>query len=424
MKWTKRILLSLLSLLALLILAVALVLQGQALVPTAAAVKDSDVRRAKEFLKLNDPRGVEGGPQRLVTISEADLNLLLGQAALYSKSGGAQVRLHAGQAHLQVSLTLPLPQFLPLTQRSAWLNIDAQLHETPRLPEFDQVRIGRLPVPAWAANALLRYMLHHVPPQQDVQLAKDLIRQIGFGEQYAQLHYQWQADSMERVMARVWPAPEQQRAKAYHQQLVKLTAAYPANSAVSLARLLPPLFDLARQRSQGDVALMAAENRAAILTLALHAVGKNWALLLPVARTWPPATPLVVTLAGRDDFPQHFLISAALAIEGGGPLSDAIGVYKEVADSRGGSGFSFNDIAADRAGTRLGLLAANNPAKLQQAMGAGLQERDFMPEVADLPEFLSEAEFARRYGSVDSAAYKAQMSDIEARLDQLKLWQP
>ena len=34
---------------------------------------------------------------------------------------------------------------------------------------------------------------------------------------------------------------------------------------------------------------------------------------------------------------------------------DAIGVYKEVRDSRGGSGFSFNDMAANRAGTRFGL---------------------------------------------------------------------
>ena len=62
-------------------------------------------------------------------------------------------------------------------------------------------------------------------------------------------------------------------------------------------------------------------------------------------------------LQARPAGPRHLLISAARAAEGGGPLSDAIGVYKEVSDSRGGSGFSFNDLAADRAGTRLGLRA-------------------------------------------------------------------
>jgi hypothetical protein len=52
-------------------------------------------------------------------------------------------------------------------------------------------------------------------------------------------------------------------------------------------------------------------------------------------------------LRGRLDFPQHLLISAALAAEGGGPLADAIGLYKEVADARHGSGFSFNDIVIE-----------------------------------------------------------------------------
>ncbi|WP_156422086.1 hypothetical protein [Paucibacter sp. KCTC 42545] len=411
----KRILLgSALGLLLATVLALALALQGQALLPPAAEVQSGDVARAKDFLKRNDPRRVEGNPQRLVTISEADLNLLLGQAALYSHAGAAQLRLHPGLADLRLSLLVP--------KLGLWLNVQARLRETGRLPEFEHVKVGRLPLPAWLANWVLRAALLRLPPEQDVQFAKDLIRHIGFGEQYAQVKYQWQADSMARVMALVWPAPEQQRALAYHQALAQVAAAYPVYAHVSLARLLPPLFDLARQRAKGDVTLMAAENRAAILTLALHASGKSWAILMPAARAWEPVRPLVVTLAGRDDFPQHFLISAVLAIEGGGPLSDAIGVYKEVADSRGGSGFSFNDIAADRAGTRFGLLAKTSPAKLQVAMSTGLQERDFMPDVADLPEFLSAAQFAQRYGTVESEGYKAQMAEIEARLDGLKLW--
>jgi len=55
-------------------------------------------------------------------------------------------------------------------------------------------------------------------------------------------------------------------------------------------------------------------------------------------------------------------------------------------------------------------------------MSTGLQERDFMPDVADLPEFLGAAQFAQRYGTVESEGYKAQMTEIEARLDGLKLW--
>ena len=41
-------------------------------------------------------------------------------------------------------------------------------------------------------------------------------------------------------------------------------------------------------------------------------------------------------------------------VESTGALAQAIGLAKEVADARAGSGFSFNDMAANLAGTRFG----------------------------------------------------------------------
>jgi hypothetical protein len=71
-----------------------------------------------------------------------------------------------------------------------------------------------------------------------------------------------------------------------------------------------------------------------------------------------------VLLGGRVDFPQHFLVSAALVLEGSGTLSQAIGLYKEMLDSRGGSGFSFTDMAANLAGTRFGEALQRDPVGL------------------------------------------------------------
>jgi hypothetical protein len=102
------------------------------------------------------------------------------------------------------------------------------------------------------------------------------------------------------------------------------------------------------------------ENRAAIVVLTFYANGKGLAAIVPAARAWPRPAAHTMTLYGRDDFSKHFLVSAALAANAGGPLADAVGLYKEVDDARVGSGFSFNDIAADRAGTRFGEFAAGN----------------------------------------------------------------
>ncbi|MCW5623993.1 MAG: hypothetical protein KIT73_04650 [Burkholderiales bacterium] len=94
-------------------------------------------------------------------------------------------------------------------------------------------------------------------------------------------------------------------------------------------------------------------------------------------------------------------------------------------DSRGGSGFSFNDLAADRAGTRLGERASIDTAsarKLQQTLTAGLLETDIMPATADLPEFMQAAEFKRRYGGVGAPEYERMRADIERRIAALPLY--
>jgi hypothetical protein len=180
---------------------------------------------------------------------------------------------------------------------------------------------------------------------------------------------------------------------------------------------MPPLFQTVLERSAGND--VSVENRAAILVLAFYVKGTGLAAIAPTAAQWPKPARRTVTLAGRDDFPKHFLISAAIAAEAGSPLADAVGLYKEVDDSRGGSGFSFNDIGADRAGTRFGEIASQSPErarKLAQALASGVQEDDFMPDVADLPEFLPEAEFKRRYGGIGGPGYKNVMATIEARV--------
>ncbi|MCV2361582.1 hypothetical protein LNV08_21675 [Paucibacter sp. TC2R-5] len=414
----RRILLGLgLGLLLLIGLALALSLQRTPLVALAAELQPADVKQAKDVLRRNDPRQLETGAQRLLSLREQELNLMLGQAAKVYGHAAAQMQLHPGRAHFQASW--------PVAKLGLWLNLDAELQDGKALPEFTRFRIGRLPLPAGLANWGMKRAMQRLPALLDLPLSDvllgDMVERVGFAEELLQIKYRWNKDSMARVMSSLWPAAEQQRALAYQAHLAAWVQTLPAGQPVSLASLMPPMFVLAQQRSAGLSAQAAAENRAAILTLALYATGESWARVMPAAQAWPRPLPLQVTLNGRDDFAMHFLVSAALAVEGGGPLADAIGVYKELSDSRGGSGFSFNDIAADRAGTRFGLLSEQSPEKLQSLLSGGLPESAFMPVVSDLPEFLSEGEFLQRYGGVDGRAYKQMIKEIEARLNALAL---
>ena len=182
-----------------------------------------------------------------------------------------------------------------------------------------------------------------------------------------------------------------------------------------------PLFALAAQRGAADGNALA-ENRAALRVLTFYANDRPLGLLLPDAYDWPRPRPMSVTLRQREDLALHFLISAVISAEAGSPLADTVGLWKELSDARqGGSGFSFDDLAADRAGTRLGERAVRDPAALQARLAAGLTDADLLPPIGDLPTQLSEKQFARRFGAVGSAAYNRVLADIEARIDALPL---
>ncbi len=112
-------------------------------------------------------------------------------------------------------------------------------------------------------------------------------------------------------------------------------------------------------------------------------------------------------------------------MEGGNLVSNAIGLMKEVDDSRGGSGFSFTDLGADKAGTRFGyqVTTPTSASHLQQRLANSVREQDLMPEVSDLPEGLSEPEFVQRFGGVDSPRYNQLVAKIDRRVAGLSLYQ-
>lgn len=395
----------------------------------STAVSVADIDRARQLLSHNDPRRALPGITRAVLLSQRDLELLIQQASRRLGDARGRVRLQPGLAVVEASLALPA------TPWGGWLNLRAVLGETDALPRVQQLRIGRLPLPGWLAEAALPRLLEALDLRAQGELAQRLVSRVSFRAQALVLAYAWPDNAEQALTTSLLPTDLQGRLRRHADQLATLggTLAAGKSTTVSVVQVLQPVFALAARHSP-DAASALQENRAALVALAFLAAGQPLTPLLGGAA--PAAAPASLAadragaraqrlpelrLQGRPDFPQHLLISAALAAEGGGPLADAIGLYKEVADARHGSGFSFNDIAADRAGARLGLLARRDPLAFQARLARGLAEADLMPDVSDLPEYLSVREFQRRYGGVGTPAYQAVLREIEARLDRLPL---
>jgi hypothetical protein len=124
------------------------------------------------------------------------------------------------------------------------------------------------------------------------------------------------------------------------------------------------------------------------------------------------------TLRGRSDLAKHFFISAYLASAVGPEAAHAAGFAKEWLDAQGASGFSFADIAADRAGVRFGNGVLNGRFAVR-SLATSFQVETFMPVVDALPEGFSAAQFRSEYGKKEAPKVLQELKRIDERINAL-----
>jgi hypothetical protein len=391
-----------------------LAVEQKPLVETQIRLTPVQIDRAKSILDEHDPRDLQDGEVKTITISKRDLDLATNYFVHLIGGGGSVVEVHDGSVTAQATVQLPKN---PIGQ---YLNIDLRLHETSGIPTLENLQIGRLPIPGWFASQAFKLAIKTFYDKTGQRLGADLIQQVEVTNRNMSITYQWNSDITDVVRTNLVSAEDQDRLKLYNQKLVDVVST--GSGQVKMIDILRPLFHLAKERSTTGNAAM--ENRAAIIVLAAYVGGHSLRRLAPQADSWPQAPKRDVRLQGRQDFAQHFIISASLSTAGGNIFSNAVGLLKEIDDSRGGTGFSFNDLCADKAGTHFGerATAYSRASEIQTRIVGSLVESDIMPRADDLPEHMSEAEFKRRFGGVDSPRYNRMIAEIDRRVEQLPLY--
>ena len=208
----------------------------------------------------------------------------------------------------------------------------------------------------------------------------------------------------------------------FHKQVADITY-----DEVSLGFYLSTVFSVAKKRSlMGENPV--EENKAGLLALAIYLGSANFnsvvgAIDKETLRICKPSGSHIV-LANRSDLRLHFIYSAALKVISNSGLSFTLGEFKELLDSqKGGSGFSFADLAADLAGIRFAELALDSSGALRiQRMAAELtHEEVFFPSISALPEDIPQHLFEKR-GGIESDYYKKYLAIINDRIDKLTLY--
>jgi hypothetical protein len=408
----KRLFIFLLLVLAGALASAWLVLDDKPLVEPVSRITRDDMVWAKELFQRHDPR--KGAPNTLqtLTLSEEEVNRLLNYAVVLKPLSGMSVDLSPQSAQIQATLKFRPNAF------GRYLNILAEIREEDGKLRLASLRVGNVPFPSWLA-AGAAWLVQALLKRDDVYASlAEAVSRISLSENQLVLDYRWQPELLTRLERKsaslLVSEADRERLLSYAELIAKQIRMRNTGSSLDLPQLMRPVFERVGQRG-GDA---AAENRAALIALSAYVSGISMKkLLTDSGRTTRRAPDVALTLYKRQDWPQHYLIAAALSVSAGSRLANIIGLAKEEDDTKFGSGFSFTDLAVDKAGARLGELSQGDmAARIRAQLAAADTDAALCPAVADLPESMGEEEFTHRFGKVGSPAYRKIIAKIDHRL--------
>ncbi len=396
-------------------------LERQPAVPERPPLTSAEKRHLVSLFRDKDPREVPPGETRTVRLPGPELDQLVSWVASVGLRARTAVTLAPGGVSGAATVRVP--------RTGRWLNVIASTRvgiERGRLSlAGPRVQVGRLSVPPLLLDVLAPLAVAALQGDRDLRRVLPAVESLRLDSGEAVLTYR-RVDMPRGLIARlVWgEEPSDGMREAVYTQVDRLLAVLPTVPAgdARFEAALETAFALARDRSAGGSAV--EENRAALLALGTvlghsrvaRAVGDKLddrrADLAEKVRSR-------TTLRGRADWTRHFAVSGALTVVSAVAPSDAAGLLKEELDADGGSGFSFADLMADRAGTTFAEVATRDEDKaaaVQERLAGGFWVDEFFPPADDLPEGIPDAQLQARYGGVGGPLYRRTAEEIERRI--------
>lgn len=369
-------------------------------------------RLAREiFVKVSE----QSKTKQDLTLDKAELNHILNSLLNRHLDSSTAITLEDdNHAVTETALQLPKKFF------GYYLNIHFEVHNRDQGLKLTHLKIGRVPIPQVITDRIVNHLLLHSFLRHYYHLGEQHIKTIQIKNHLLVASYEINAKTPGLVNANdINPA----LLTFYQQQIEQLTRKHDAKWRLSLADLFSPLFKIATKHSALKDAI--TENVAILYAVSAYVNANEMPFYLDIKQPANLEHLYPVFLYKRTDQAKHFMLSAVLTTSGGIKLADVMGQEKELRDAQTKSGFSFIDLAADRAGMRFSEQATRSPesAKALQVFMADIKDyAAFMPDVHDLPEKLTQSQFTQRYDVVGSTAYKAALQQIDDRINALPIY--
>lgn len=405
-----------------------------ALVEKAARIDARNAAKAKDVAKQIYTDLMDGSPtqRREITLSENEINGIFALAA--RGIPGSKGRVNVTPLGIKAAFTF----YAPKNPFGDFINLTATIDPSSTGLVINNITIGSLEISGEPVVSLAESLLNRLLGKGE--FGSKLIGAIeSVHVQNSVLHVAYHPiaglrQAIENSRGEVKKIRDElallgnpKLVRPYYQKLCSLQKQIGGMGDVPLGYYLSDTFSFAKKRTAAG-GKAEEENRAALLALAIFVGSYNFNSVIGAVDTQGfqrcPTLDNQVVLAKREDLRLHFIFSAALKIISDSGLSFAIGEFKELLDSQqGGSGFSYVDLAADRAGIRFAELAIHKSGalRLQQMASQLTEEAVFFPAIDALKEGISQQDFENS-GGIDGDNYKANLATIISRIENLPLY--
>ncbi len=410
-----------------------LAVQTEPAVTNAPPLTSNEISRVEQLLLKNAPQSPSARSEQNLQLNADELNLLLSYSinmTRLSPEWAAVLTLADNTVNTKLTFQL-VDGWIPL-----YLNFGVDLILNDSLLVLDKLVVGKLQVPngllELASTSIRSYLDSENKAYQDFSELIASVDQVSVIQDRIYVTLQWDPILISRISEQAQQLfisdEDQQRIMEHYRLISEIAATIPANlRAVSLNTFLVPMFTAANERSENGSDPIA-ENRTLFQTLAIYVNREDISQLLgeTLAKEMQPAKYIEVRLQRRQDLAQHLVSIAAITASAGADFAQLLSTTKEAYDARYRSGFSFSDLTANTVGVYLASYSTQDPAtaiEMQKRLATLQTESDYMPEVGDNRDGISESDFAAIYSDRNSQEYQRRLADIQALIETRALFQ-
>ena len=403
------------------------------IVNSADSLTAEEITRIEQLLIESAPSSPGTPGRQSIDLNVDELNLFLDYGLNLldlSRAWATQLSLEEGLLQSEVSIEI-LSDWIPL-----YLNINSEFVQVENRLQLEKVTVGKLQIPDRLVGiglARLRNNLTRATPVfEDINQLIANVEKIDISSSQMQVQIYWDPELIGKISddAQQLFITDDDRIRIieYYESINAIATTIPTDiRAISLNALLVPLFMEAQERSDNGNDPID-ENRSLLQALAIYVSNEDLSQLVgeTMAAEVPRAKFIEVRLQRRQDLAQHVSSIAAISALAGAELAKFLSTTKEAYDARYRSGFSFSDLTANTVGVTLAkYLTANSASaiEMQRRLSKILIESDYMPEVGNNRDGISETDFNAIYIDRNSTEYNQRLEEIQSLIDARPLFQ-